>query len=119
MDWSRSDGNGVYFFADSANVTIRPDQLRNPNIPVDQPAPPARWFDVSAFSAPAPGRFGTAAKGVIFGPGSSIVNAGLGKNFKIQERWLLRWEMTATNFSNTTNYNRPNANSPTWAESGS
>ena len=47
---------------------------------------------------------------MIFGPGSSIVNAGLAKNFKIQERWLLRWEMTATNFFNTTNYNNPDTN---------
>jgi hypothetical protein len=47
---------------------------------------------------------------VIQGPGSSIVNAGLSKTFIVTERWRARWEMTATNFLNTTNYNNPETN---------
>jgi Carboxypeptidase regulatory-like domain/TonB dependent receptor len=109
--WSGPDPTGTAQTSSRtpANVTIRPDQLRNPNLPVDQRTT-SRWFDVSAFGPPQPGQFGTAAKGVIFGPGSSIVNAGLGKNFAIRERLQLRWEMTATNFFNTTNYTNPETN---------
>jgi hypothetical protein len=70
----------------------------------------SRWFDVSAFSAPAAGRFGTAAKGVIHGPGSQVVNVGLAKHFSVGERARIRWEITATNFFNTPNYNNPNTN---------
>jgi hypothetical protein len=90
-------------------VTIRPDHLRDANIPADQRTT-ARWFDVSAFSAPGQGRFGTAAKGVIKGPGSEVVNVGLAKTFIIRERSRIRWEMTATNFFNTPNYTNPNTN---------
>src|SRR5690606_12461111 len=67
-----------------------------------------QWFDVSAFDAPEPGRFGTAAKGVIKGPGSQVVNVGLAKVFSLGERARLRAEITATNFFNTPNYNNPN-----------
>ena len=45
----------------AAQVTIRPDHLHDANVPTDQRST-TRWFDVSAFSSPAPGRFGTAAK---------------------------------------------------------
>jgi hypothetical protein len=110
-EWTGPDPTGTAFTSSRtpANVTIRPDQLRNPNIPVDQRTT-GRWFDVSAFAPSAPGRFGSAAKGVLYGPGSSIVNVGLGKNFTIREHWHLRWEMTATNFFNTTNYTNPETN---------
>src|SRR5262249_20306958 len=109
--WTGSDPTGTAFTGSRtpANVTIRPDQIRNPNLPVDQRAN-NRFFDVAAFAPPAPGRFGTAAKGVIQGPGSSIVNAGLSKTFTIADRWRLRWEMTGTNFFNTTNYTNPDVN---------
>src|SRR5262249_17443911 len=106
--WTGNDPTGTAFTSSRtpAQVTIRPDQLRDPNFPVSQRTVD-RWFDVSAFGAPAAGRFGTSAKGVIKGPGSSIVYAGLAKTFKIAERWQLRWDMTATNFFNSTNLTNP------------
>jgi hypothetical protein len=109
--WTGPDPTGTAFTSSRtpAQVSIRPDQLSNPNLPVDQRTN-SRFFDVSAFAPPAPGRYGTAAKGVIKGPGSSIVNVGLSKNFVIAERWRVRWEMTATNFFNSTNYTNPETN---------
>src|SRR3989441_5474307 len=79
--WTGPDPTGTAFTSSRtpAQVNIRPDQLSNPNLPVDQRTN-SRFFDVSAFAPPAPGRYGTAAKGVIKGPGSSIVNVGLSKN---------------------------------------
>jgi hypothetical protein len=59
-------------------VTIRPDQLRNPNLSnptID------RWFDPSAFAAPPIGRFGTSARGVIIGPGTNVWHVGFHKYF--------------------------------------
>lgn len=109
--WTGPDPTGTAFTSSRtpAQVTIRPDHLRDANIPTDQRST-ARWFDVSAFAPPAAGRFGTAAKGVIKGPGSQVVNAGLSKNFNITERARIRWEITATNVFNTPNYNNPNTN---------
>ena len=117
--WTGTDPTGTAYTTSRtpAQVTIRPDQLRDPNLPVDQRTT-ARWFDVSAFSAPVAGNYGTAAKGVIKGPGSQIVNVGLSKNFAIAERWRFRWEMTATNFFNTSNYTDPGTNITSIAGAG-
>ncbi len=117
--WTGSDPTGTAYTTSRtpAQVTIRPDRLRDASLPVDQRST-ARWFDVSAFSAPVPGNFGTSAKGVIKGPGSQVVNVGLSKNFKIAERWRLRWEMTATNFFNTSNYTNPGTNITSVAGAG-
>jgi hypothetical protein len=106
--WTGPDPTGTAFSNSRtpAQVTRRPDHLRDANLPADQRST-ARWFDVSAFAPPQAGRFGTAAKGVIKGPGSQVFNVGLAKNFVVAERWRLRWEMTATNFFNTPNYTNP------------
>ena len=68
-------------------VTIRPDILRDANLPVDQRSV-NRWLDVSAFGAPAQGRFGTSAKGVIEGPGVNIWHVGLAKVIPFTERQI-------------------------------
>jgi hypothetical protein len=109
--WTGTDPTGTGFTNNRtpAQVTIRPNHLRNANIPTSERST-ARWFDVGAFEAPTPGFFGTAAKGVIMGPGSAVVNVGLAKHFTFAERLRLRLEMTATNFFNTTNLNNPNTN---------
>jgi len=110
--WTGPDPVGTAFTNSRtpAQVTLRPNILRNPNLPDDQRST-NRWFDASGFSGlTTPGLYGTSAKGVIIGPGSSIVNAGLAKSFVFGERARLRWEMTATNFFNTPNYANPGTN---------
>ncbi|MFB3829196.1 MAG: carboxypeptidase regulatory-like domain-containing protein [Bryobacteraceae bacterium] len=106
--WTGPDPTGTAYTSSRtpANVTRRPNQLRDANLPEDQRST-TRWFDATAFSAPAAGTFGSSAKGVIKGPGSRIVNAGLAKQFAIGERARLRWEITSTNFFNTPNYTTP------------
>jgi hypothetical protein len=106
--WTGDDPVGIYF-TDSdtpANITIRPDILRNPNLPKGQQTLD-RWFDVGAFTDPKAGRFGTSGKGVIKGPGVNVWSAGLAKEFMFHERATLRWEMTATNFFNHPNWANP------------
>lgn len=100
-----------------ANVTIRGNVLRDPNLPDNQRSVD-RWFDVSAFTAPAPGAFGNAAKGIIVGPGSWNINAGVAKNFRITETVRLRAEMTATNLANHPNWDNPGLNFTSTASAG-
>ena len=89
-----------------AIVTIRPNQISNPNLPAGQRSV-NRWFNVAAFAAPAIGSLGSASKGAIKGPGSKVMNAGLAKYFNITERFRLRAEATATNLANHPNYSDP------------
>ncbi|MCS7025736.1 MAG: carboxypeptidase-like regulatory domain-containing protein [Bryobacteraceae bacterium] len=107
--WTGPDPTGTAFTPNRtpAQVTIRPDHLRNANI-ADRTV--NRWFDVSAFSAPAQGRFGTSAKGVIKGPGSIVLNGGVAKTVSFRERARLRWELTGTNVTNTPNWANPGTN---------
>lgn len=108
--WSGPDPTGTAFTSSRtpANVTRRPDHLRDANLPADQRAV-NRWFDTGAFGAPALGRYGTSAKGVIKGPGVNVWHVGFFKNFEFAERGpRLRWELTATNFFNHPNWSNPN-----------
>jgi len=105
--WSGPDPVGIaYTDGDPAFVTMRPDVLRNPNLPADQRSLD-QWFDTGAFAPPAPGRFGTSAKGVIKGPGVNVWSGGLGKDFMFNERMRLRWEITANNIFNHPNWQNP------------
>src|SRR5262245_19178991 len=103
--WTVTDPTRTAFsnYATTAQVTIRPNHLRDAIITTDERST-GRWFDVSAFGPViTPGFYGTAAKVVIKGPGSQVVNVGLAKHFFFGEHVRLRWEMTATNFFNTPN----------------
>jgi len=103
--WTGPDPTGTAFTTSRtpANVTIRPDQLRDANLPASERST-SRWFDVSAFAPPTAGRFGTAARGVLFGPNSKVFHAGLSKHFNFGERMRLRLEITSTNLFNHPNY---------------
>jgi hypothetical protein len=108
--WTGPDPTGTAFTTSRtpANVTRRPDHLRNANLPEGQRAV-NRWFDGSAFGPPQAGQYGTSAKGVIKGPGVNVWHVGFIKNFEFADRGpRLRWELTATNFFNHPNYSNPN-----------
>lgn len=107
--WSGPDPVGMAYTTGSTRpvVTIRPDLLRDPNLPEDQRTR-LRWFDTTAFGAPPVGRYGTSAKGVIKGPGTNVWNLGLAKSFLFGERARLRWELSATNAFNHPNWANPN-----------
>jgi hypothetical protein len=104
--WSGDDPAGVYFTdnASPAQVTIRPDILKNPNTGTPSLQ---QWFDTTAFAAPKPGQFGTSGKGVIIGPGVNVWSAGFAKEFVFHDKARLRWEITATNFFNHPNWANP------------
>jgi hypothetical protein len=101
------------------NVTLRPDQLSDPQL-----ADPTidRWFDVGAFAAPPIGRFGTAARGAIESPGLNLWHFGLAKRFRVSDRPgtpIFRIEATATNIFNHPQWAAPNTNvTPTNVSAG-
>jgi len=87
-----------------AGITLRPDEIGNPNIQ----SPGVQW-NLSAFG-PTPanaGRIGNAGVGILQGPGLINVNAGLAKALKIKEGLNLRFEATFTNILNHTNFAPP------------
>lgn len=106
--WTGDDPVGIaYTDSDTpASVTLRPDILRNANLPSGQQTVD-RWFDTTAFAPPQAGRFGTSGKGVIKGPGVNVWHVGFHKDFFFSERMRLRWEMTANNFFNHPNWQNP------------
>lgn len=88
---------------------VRPDLVGNP-IPVNQT--PNNYFNVNAF-APTPvgaARVGNAGVGILEGPGTIAVNAGLSKVWPIRERMRMRFEATFTNILNHTNFAPPATN---------
>jgi hypothetical protein len=115
--WTGPDPTGTAFTTSRtpATVTIRPDQLRDPNLPESERTV-QRWFDVEAFSAPAAGRFGTASRGAIKGPDSKALHVGLSKYFNFSERMRLRFEIISTNVLNRPNYSSLTGDEPLMAE---
>jgi Carboxypeptidase regulatory-like domain len=117
--WTGPDPTGTAFTtsATPAQVTIRPDLRGNPNLPSEQRTID-RWFDPAAFAPPTPGAFGTAGKGTIQGPGSTVWDLGFAKLFNLGDRLRLRWELTGTNVLNRPNYSNPGINISSLAQVG-
>jgi hypothetical protein len=109
---SVADPTGTRFTSGTTRptVTLRPDQLRDPH--VDDPTID-RWFDPTAYAAPPIGRFGTAERGSIKGPGLNLWHFGLHKRFRLADSPTaptLRIELTSTNIFNTPQWAAPNVN---------
>ena len=117
--WTGPDPTGTAFTtsATPAQVTIRPNQLSDPNLSSGERTIDG-WFDATAFAPPTPGSFGTASKGVIHGPGADVWNVGFAKHFDLGEGMRLRWELTGTNFFNRANYSNPGVNISSLAQVG-
>jgi hypothetical protein len=84
----------------------RPDVVGNP-IPANRS--PNNYFNAHAF-APTPvgaARVGNAGVGILEGPGTIAVNAGLAKVLAVHEKFRLRFEATFTNVLNHTNFAPP------------
>jgi hypothetical protein len=66
-----------------------------------------QWYDKSAFASPSAGRFGTCGTNNLRGP--RLINADLGvdRNFKVGERWQLKFRAEAFNFTNTPHHANP------------
>lgn len=69
----------------------------------------AQWFNVAAFAQPAPGTFGNLGRNTLRGPGLSVVNFSLGKNFPFRERLKLQIRADASNVFNHPSFGLPDA----------
>ena len=85
----------------------RPDCLGNGNI-----ANPASgsMFNIGAINPIPSGPVGNCGVGILEGPGTTTIAAGLSKNFHITERLRLRFEGTFTNLLNHPNFAPPPTN---------
>ncbi len=121
-----------FMFFDSSGMGTfnRPDMFGNPN--KSHPTPQAWWnpnvFACPGFSAgtyincpttdtegnplPLAGRFGNAHVGTLIGPKTVNFSLGLAKDFRLTERFTLKFESSFTNVPNHINYDDP-ANSVT------
>ena len=67
-------------------------------------------FNVNAFDPIPSAAVGNCGVGILVGPGTSTIAAGLSKNFQISERMRLRFEGTFTNLLNHPNFAPPPTN---------
>ena len=113
-----SSGNAVN------NGFNRPDLAGNPN---NFHHTPTQWWNPDVFACPgdAPGqdlvnntlscsnvigRFGNAAVGSLVGPGTINLSLGLAKDFRLTERFKLKFESSFTNVPNHPNFDDPRNN---------
>lgn len=82
----------------------RPDAIS----PTRYPETLAAWFDRTTFAAPAVGRFGTAARNSIEGPGYVIFNGGISKNISMERAGQIQIGASFQNIMNHVNFGQPN-----------
>jgi hypothetical protein len=88
---------------------VRPDLI---GLPIPAHRTTNNYFNLNAF-APTPvgaARIGNAGVGILEGPGTIAVNAGLSKAWPLKEKLRLRFEATFTNALNHTNFAPPAMN---------
>jgi hypothetical protein len=82
-------------------LATRPDRLTSS---LTGPKTQQEWFNTAGFGAPAPGFFGSAARGSITGPGVINFDMALYKNFNITEHDFFQFRAEAFNIFNHTNF---------------
>ena len=98
------------------NGTLRADYNGEP-IPITDPTV-LRFFNTGAFTVPAPGLFGTAARNTIIGPGFHNVNMSLSKNFNFSRSRGMTVRIQASNIFNNVEFSTIDSvvNSPTFGQ---
>jgi hypothetical protein len=86
--------------------SLRPNLIRNPNLSSERQTL-ARWFDTTAFAAPAPFTFGNSPRSGLRGDGIRTVDTTLQKEFPITERFKLEFRGEFYNLFNRANFELP------------
>jgi hypothetical protein len=68
------------------------------------------WLNPAAFTAPTFGQIGNDCCGTLFGPAQTEFNIALGKDFRLTERFGLRFSAECFNCTNTLQWGLPDAN---------
>ena len=102
--------------AGGVNGTLRANYNGAP-IAIGDPST-TEFFNIAAFSAPAPGTFGNAGRNTIIGPGTSSMNLGLTKNITFDQTRGLSIQLLASNVFNTVQFASIDTivNSPTFGQ---
>ena len=76
------------------------------------------FFNTAAFSVPQPGRFGSAGRNMIIGPGSHLLNAQFARDLRFANNRVMTMQLDATNLLNLVNYAAIDTvvNSPTFGQ---
>jgi hypothetical protein len=93
--------NGVNNGAPSWPNRIADGRLDNPSTD--------RWFDITAFVAPAANTYGNSSRGVLNAPGNFNVDGSLAKSFGLTEKLRFQFRFEAYNLFNTPYFGFPNA----------
>lgn len=96
------------------NNAQRPDQLRYPD-KLSNVGPGTQWFDVTAFAAPTPNRYGTAGRNTLRGPGLVNYDFSLFKSFAISESKRVEFRTEFYNLTNSPHFSQPNGSFATQA----
>jgi hypothetical protein len=98
------------------NGTLRAD-YNGSDITVSDPTT-LRYFNTDAFSIPAQGTFGNAARNLIIGPGSHNLNMNLSKNINFARNRGVNVRVQASNVLNTVQFSSidTSVNSPTFGQ---
>lgn len=91
--------------ANTSRGTIRPNLSGDPDLPEDERTT-GRWFNTSAFSAPAPFTFGNSPRNVAQGPGRKLVDLNLQKKVGVAGKGL-EFRLDVFNALNTAQFNAP------------
>lgn len=89
--------------------SCRPDVVagKDPNAAPAEGRSPAKWFDTSAVTTPAPLTGGNVGAYMMRGPGTSTLDLSLFKTFRFNERWHLECRGEAFNLTNKTQFGNP------------
>jgi hypothetical protein len=85
----------------------RPDRMASGSLPSEERSID-RWFDVTAFTTPAPFTYGNAGRDILFGPGRVNFDMSLFKDFPIREPVTLQFRAESFNIFNTPQFGLPN-----------
>lgn len=102
--------NPVYYATDFANsgTPNRPNVVpgQSVNLPASQRSAD-RFFNVNAFSDPAPFTFGDAGRDILPGPGNAVVDLALHRRFAIREKKTVEFRVETFNLLNHPNFGIP------------
>lgn len=85
---------------------VRTDRIANGNLPSSQRGPNL-WFDINAFPFPADFTFGNAGRNILEGPGETVLDGAIRKEFAIRESQRLEFRAEFFNMLNHPNFAQP------------
>jgi hypothetical protein len=83
----------------------RPDRIASGNLSSGQNI--KNWFDVTAFTAPAPYTYGNSGRDILFGPGRTNFDLSLFKDFPIREQVKMQFRAESFNVFNHPQFGLP------------